>query len=730
MIEHKSEKTALHLAAEMGDADIIKILLEDPKIDINMVEYDNKKGEAKKMLEGGIVVFENYFNEQVKERTALHCAVEERKEEAVKTLLQYPQIDINHKLVEKIVTFAKDVESNIIDETTSLLVSITNNDLNIFKLLMSHPDINVKINQTGKAILNKTDIITNKSALHIACENNNIEIAKFLLNNSKIDVNEKFYSQFTDVTALSIAIEKNYIEIAELLLNKPEINVNLVLESDFSTKTLLFFAIENERHEIVKLMLNNPSIEINQKSIIKNKYDTDENEIIIENAEKTALSLAVENNLMQIMEYLLSNKDIDINIKLKYHKSINNKFVDIEETAFHIAVINNKIDIIKVLLDTQKVDINARYIRQAKFSFGIFEEEKAAIHFAVKKDNIELVDILLKHTEIDANSKLIFSRSKTNDEKDETHLALENDIISSLLDNKRMKAIIDAFKNKNVSKNENVARKEEKVALSIALERRNHEIVEKLLSNPKIDINMKLKISKFTSKDNLLHESEKTLIEIASIFDITDLMTLIMNPKADINARIISTYSRFNMITKKKEQTLLHILIEKNDYSLFDLLKTNPKIDVNSKSITTEYDLGIEVIYENTGLFTAVMENNIKIIKYLLKNPEIDVNSISKFTYLRNGKIFDNSNRTALHLAVQNNNLQAIKLLLSDKRIDVSVKNEMNKTAVELTKDPNVISLFTENNHKIEEPQDEEELFDEEENIDDILLLLGKPTDF
>ena len=83
-----------------------------------------------------------------------------------------------------------------------------------------------------------------------------------------------------------------------------------------------------------------------------------------------------------------------------------------------------------------------------------------------------------------------------------------------------------------------------------------------------------------------------------------------------------------------------------------------------------------------------------------------------------------------MHLAVQNNNLQAIKLLLSDKRIDVSVKNEMNKTAVELTKDPNVISLFTENNHKIEEPQDEEELFDEEENIDDILLLLGKPTDF
>ncbi len=31
---------------------------------------------------------------------------------------------------------------------------------------------------------------------------------------------------------------------------------------------------------------------------------------------------------------------------------------------------------------------------------------------------------------------------------------------------------------------------------------------------------------------------------------------------------------------------------------------------------------------------------------------------------------------------------------------------------------PNIISLFTENNHKIEEPQDEEELFDEEELVD------------
>ena len=60
------------------------------------------------------------------------------------------------------------------------------------------------------------------------------------------------------------AIEKGNLDIIKLLLNNPKININQKFNGD---KNALIYAIEKGNLDIVKLLLNNPKIDINQKLI-------------------------------------------------------------------------------------------------------------------------------------------------------------------------------------------------------------------------------------------------------------------------------------------------------------------------------------------------------------------------------------------------------------------------------------------------------------------------------
>ena len=84
--------------------------------------------------------------------------------------------------------------------------------------------------------LNEIINIINKTGLHTAVENENIEIIKLLLSNDKIDVNSHSILNFifsnkiiliiVNVTALHKAIELENEEIVKLLLNNNRIDVN------------------------------------------------------------------------------------------------------------------------------------------------------------------------------------------------------------------------------------------------------------------------------------------------------------------------------------------------------------------------------------------------------------------------------------------------------------------------------------------------------------------------
>jgi len=96
-------------------------------------------------------------------QSLLIIAILHDREELVRYLLTYPEIDVNH------------VESDL--ENTSLHVSCCDRRVPILKLLLSHRDINVNIQNTWRW-----------TGLHNACRYNHIEIVKELLLDARVDV--------------------------------------------------------------------------------------------------------------------------------------------------------------------------------------------------------------------------------------------------------------------------------------------------------------------------------------------------------------------------------------------------------------------------------------------------------------------------------------------------------------------------------------------------------------
>ena len=104
----------------------------------------------------------------------------------------------------------------------------------------------------------------NQTLLIHAIEKGNIEIIKLLINNPKVDINQKLNYGWFEKNALIYAIEKGNLDIIKLLLNNPKININQKFNGD---KNALIYAIEKGNLDIIKLLLNNPKIDINQKLI-------------------------------------------------------------------------------------------------------------------------------------------------------------------------------------------------------------------------------------------------------------------------------------------------------------------------------------------------------------------------------------------------------------------------------------------------------------------------------
>lgn len=251
--------TPLHLATEKGHLEVVNELLKISNIDVNAKNKDESK------LVYPVHMGDNPMRGNLKVgKTALHLAVIGGNVALVKILVNNSKVDVNAKDKYGISPLCIAVKENKL-EITEILLNHSAIDVNVIdvcndhfsllhivsekgntemaKALLKHPKINVNLKD-------KWDICT---PLHLAVRSNNLEIVEAILNNQKVDVNATCKY---DNTPLHDAAKKGYSDILNCLLNS-RANMN---SKNISGKTPFNLAIENKHTLCINLLNMYPKI--------------------------------------------------------------------------------------------------------------------------------------------------------------------------------------------------------------------------------------------------------------------------------------------------------------------------------------------------------------------------------------------------------------------------------------------------------------------------------------
>lgn len=286
----------LHIAAQNGDSEIIKILLEN-NADINIKTNDS--------------------------RTPLYFAVEESHVDAVKLLL----------------------EKNA-DYSDSHLLNIAteNKEFNFFNILLaSNANIDV-VYDYGFTLS------------HIAAKNGQLDILKVLLIKNNADIH-KLTSY--EGNALNLAVKNRHIEIVKLLLEK-NVQPNIADNNGYiplhwaikKGRLDIFNILLTHNADIQKITCKkgsalNLAVENNQIEMIKSLLEKNFPPDSEDECGTTPLLIAIRNGWVDIINLLLTLK-ADIH-KITHYGS----------NALHFAVSNGHLETVKLLLE-KNVQINCQ----------------------------------------------------------------------------------------------------------------------------------------------------------------------------------------------------------------------------------------------------------------------------------------------------------------------------------------------------------------------------------
>lgn len=203
--------TMLMYATQVGKIPLLKLLLEQPTIEVNVGAGD-----------------EGF--------TALHLAVGEGEIEAVKVLLMDPRVDVNCKTSE--------------GETPLIFAAKQARRFDKLQLLLADERVDVNCAAVYPGLEGQY------TALMLATANYNLKAVKLLLDHERVEVN---WFNSNDCTALHLptAFKNKDVQngILELFLSHPRVDVNY-RGSDGAT--VLHNAVHNNNVEAVRMILEEP----------------------------------------------------------------------------------------------------------------------------------------------------------------------------------------------------------------------------------------------------------------------------------------------------------------------------------------------------------------------------------------------------------------------------------------------------------------------------------------
>lgn len=218
----------LILAINKKNAEIVKLLLKKPELDVNQI-------------------IKNENNESwIHEKSFLQLAVENDCPQILQLLLDNPNTDVN--ILTKVTPTPNNnaYDYNIL-KYTPLYLAVKKEKTEMVKILLSKPNIDVNIVLDHKLGKNAFSRIKEKTVLHTAVKKGNIDIVQLLLNKSDLDacisVKEKG-------TPLKVAIKKENIKIIELLLEK----ISNKIDSNDKKDILRLLEKEKGNNKILQLI--------------------------------------------------------------------------------------------------------------------------------------------------------------------------------------------------------------------------------------------------------------------------------------------------------------------------------------------------------------------------------------------------------------------------------------------------------------------------------------------
>lgn len=299
----KSYATPLSDAAYFGHTEIVKLLLKQPGIDVNKMAplaSAARRGQlecVKLLLNApGINVNEVDLNDGA---TALSCAASREREEIFKLLLKMPGINVNTPDSSG-GTPLGDAALYGTPEMVKLLINTQGFDAsswNPVSLAVLKDDIaELKALIQAKKDVNKTDA-RGMTPLHWAVVTDRIECLRILVKAPGINAN--IVEDVESYTALHMAAEKNKPECIKLLLTVPGIDPNITSGKQLTPLhrqvTPLYRALDHI--ECVKLLVADPRVDVNKAPTW---------------GYSPLYNAASEGNI-ELVKLLLANPNIDVN---------------------------------------------------------------------------------------------------------------------------------------------------------------------------------------------------------------------------------------------------------------------------------------------------------------------------------------------------------------------------------------------------------------------------------
>lgn len=312
--------------------------------------------------------------------TALHYAAYCGNTEVAKLLFAYNDIQVNaidihgtplhwaalgkRANTTELLLAHKDVQADALNsaQKTALHIAAQQNEVNITKLLLAHYN-DIQINAKN---------ITNQTAFDMAIEEGNTDIVKLLLTCNDIQTNAKCIDNRW--TSLHRAANYNHIDIIKVLLAHSDTQVN---EKDDEGLTALHLAAAKDNASAIAALLTQPDIQVNEEA--RNGA--------------TPLRLAMENGHIKSVEILLAHKDI----KAIYENEDHNLLRD--------AIFAGNAQVIEFLFDHEYVQSDEKFNGMTSLISACF---------VPIKNRVKVIKILIAHgadvhakaeTEVEENRK-------------------------------------------------------------------------------------------------------------------------------------------------------------------------------------------------------------------------------------------------------------------------------------------------------------------------------------